>query len=273
MISDLLPTSIAMNSTQRRQDIIQIAQNCGQVLVNDLVEKYNVSAVTIRADLNQLSRKGLLVRSRGGAMANNEVSQELSIDQKHNERIEIKQKLAQAVCNQLKEGETIILDSGSTTAEVAKSLGQFNRLVVMTNGLNVAQNLATLNQYSSHQNNIEVLMTGGTLRHKSLSFYGHQAEEAVNRYHFDKVILGVDGFDFNAGLTTHFEYEAILNRKMCDVAKQIVVVTDSSKFNRCGIHKIRAINEIDILVTDNGIPDSFVQTLERKGVKLVIVDR
>ncbi|NQZ12330.1 MAG: DeoR family transcriptional regulator [Algicola sp.] len=254
-----------MNSIQRRHDIVQTALKTGKVLVPDLVDKYAVSAVTIRSDLNQLASKGLLVRARGGALANNAVSLELSIDQKHQNRQHIKRKLAQAVCTLINEGEAIILDSGTTTAEVATCLHQFNRLVVMTNGLNVAQNLVNAGR-------IEVLMTGGTLRNKSLSFYGRQAEESLQRYHFDKVILGVDGFDFHAGITTHFEYEAIMNRLMCDVAQQVIVVTDSSKFNRCGVHKIRGFDQINALVTDSGIPDSFAQSLEQAGVKLVIVE-
>ena len=135
----------------------------------------------------------------------------------------------------------------------------------MTNGLNVAQNLIDAT-------GVEVLMTGGTLRRKSLSFYGRQAEESLQRYHFDKVFLGVDGFDFQVGLTTHFEQEAILNRLMCDVSKEIVVVTDSSKFNRSGVHKIRGFADINILITDIGIPDAFAQALEKEGVRIVIAD-
>lgn len=254
-----------MNTIERRHDIVQMALDVGKVQVDDLVEKYGVSAVTIRADLNILDQKGLLVRARGGAVASNVITQELSIDEKTSEQLTVKRRLAEIACNHINEGDTIVLDSGTTTAEIARCMHNFRRLVVMTNGLNVAQNLVKAE-------GVEVLMTGGTLRKKSLSFYGRQAEESLQRYHFDKAILGVDGFDFHVGITTHFEYEAILNRLMCDVAKEIIVVTDSSKFNRSGVHKIRGFGEIDVLITDEGIPDTFAQSLESDGVRIVIAD-
>lgn len=254
-----------MNSVQRRHDIVQTALSCGKVLVDDLSIKYGVSAVTIRADLNLLNDKGLLIRSRGGAFANSRVSPEMSIEQKFNANLSVKKLLAEATVSLINENEAVILDSGTTTAEVAKCLRDFRRLVVMTNGFNVAQNLLDAN-------GVEVLMTGGTLRKKSLSFYGRQAEDSLRLYHFDKVILGVDGYDFHGGITTHFEYEAILNRLMCNVAKQVIVVTDSTKFNRTGVHRICDFDQIDVLVTDSGIPTSFANSLEKAGVKVITVE-
>lgn len=257
-----------MNASQRRNQILQSLAEQGQVLVEELVDKYQVSAVTIRYDLNLLAKKGLVIRSRGGAMAINTATSELSIEQKESSKTTVKKRLAKAACKLLKSGDSIILDSGTTTAEIANQLGQFESLIVMTNGLNVIDNLVKVAKDADH---IQILTTGGTLRHKSLSFYGQQAELAIKNTHFDKVLLGVDGFDFNAGLTTHFEYEAQLNRVMCRTAKQVIVVTDSSKFNRCGVHKICNINQIDVLVTDDKIPESFVKALKRKGIELVIV--
>lgn len=252
-----------MNTIERRHDIVQLALTEGKVAVSDLVKRYGYSAVTIRSDLNYLDRKGLLIRSRGGAMTTNNISHELSVDEKHHKNLSVKRKLAQLVCSQINEGDAIILDSGTTTEEVAKCLVAFRRLVVMTNGLNVAENLL-------HSDDFEVMMTGGTLRKTSMSFYGSQAEDSIQRYYFDKVILGVDGIGFNSSITTHFEYEAILNRTMCEVAKEVIVVTDSSKFNRAGIHKICDFDAINTLVTDSQIPDAFAQTLEKAGVKLII---
>ncbi|MFT5759487.1 MAG: DeoR family transcriptional regulator of aga operon [Alteromonadaceae bacterium] len=254
-----------MNTIERRHEIVQLTLKQGKVAVIDLANHYQVSEVTIRADLNYLDNKNLLIRTRGGAIACNGVPKELPINEKHCAQIDIKKRLALLAKKQIHEGEAIILDSGSTIAELANCLHSFERLVVMTNGLNVAQNLLKAN-------GVEVLMTGGVLRKSSLSFYGRQAEDSLERYHFDKAFLGVDGIDFNAGITTHFEYEAMMNRLMRRVAKQVITVTDSSKFNRSGVHKICGLAEIDILITDSGIPDTFAQTLERNGVKLIIAN-
>lgn len=252
-----------MNTIERRHDIVQQTLKKGRVAVIDLANSYQVSEVTIRGDLNYLDKKSLVRRTRGGAMASKVVSKELSIKEKHCAQIDIKRKLAELACKQIKDGDAIILDSGSTMAELANCLHAFDRLVVMTNGLNVAQNLLAAP-------GVEVLMTGGVLRKTSLSFYGRQAEDSLERYHFDKAFLGVDGIDFNSGITTHFEYEAMMNRLMRQVAKEVITVADSSKFNRSGVHKICGLAEIDVLITDSGIPDAFAQMLERNGVNLIV---
>jgi len=257
--------STKVSTIGRRQNIVRKVVDLGSVQVADLVEIYNVSAVTIRYDLNYLHKKGLLVRTRGGAIAKNDITQELSIKDKYTENLNLKKKLGLAVAQLISDGESIILDSGTTTAEVANCLHDFEHLVVMTNGLNVAQNIMNME-------GVEVLMTGGTLRKKSLSFYGSQAEASLAQYSFNKVVLGADGFDIEAGLTTFFEPECILNRAMCMVAKEVIVVTDSSKFNRSSVYKIRKLNEIDVLVTDSGISDAMVKSLKEQGVKLIIVD-
>lgn len=254
-----------MNSTERRHEIVQLALADGRVRVVDLAERFSVSEVTIRADLKRLDARGILARTHGGAVANNRMIRELSLMEKSAEHISTKRRLAEAACKLITDGDSIILDSGSTTAEIARLLSGFERLMVMTNGLNVAVNVADCD-------NIQLMMTGGTLRRKSQSFFGRQAEDALLRFNFDKLFLGVDGLDFRVGITTHFESEASLNQRMCEVANQVIAVTDSSKFNRAGVHKICGLDELDVLVTDSGIPDAFADTLQNCGVRLVIVE-
>lgn len=256
---------MAISTTERRHEIIQLTIAQGKVDVVELADRFAVSEVTVRSDLNVLGDRGLLIRTRGGAVASTRILQELSVPEKAAERLAIKRKIAQVAREFVDEGDALILDSGTTTAEIARCLTGIERLMVMTNGLNVAQNLAAIET-------VEVLMTGGKLRRKSLSFFGGHAEESLARYNFDTLFLGVDGFDLNAGITTHFEYEAMLNRKMCRSAKQIIAVTDSSKFNRSGVHRICGPDEIDVLITDTGIPDKFAQALEQSGVRIVLVE-
>lgn len=116
-------------------------------------------------------------------------------------------------------------------------------------------------------------MTGGTLRKTSYSFYGAQAEDALRHFRFDKLFLGTDGFDLSSGLTTHFDREASLNRVMCEVAREIILVTDSSKFGRSGYHFIRDFGGFNTLVTDSGIPDDYRSELKRLGVQVIIADQ
>lgn len=254
-----------MNSTERRHEIVQMALADGRVRVTDLADRFEVSEVTIRTDLKRLDDRGILARTHGGAVASNRIIRELSLIEKSTEHAGIKHKLAEAACTLIENGDAIILDSGSTTGEIARLLARFDRLMVMTNGLNVALNVADCD-------NIQLMTTGGTLRRKSQSFFGRHAEDSLLRYNFDKLFLGVDGIDFRVGITTHFEREALLNRRMCEAAKQIIAVTDSSKFNQASIHKICSLDELDVVVTDSGIPDTFAAALEKSGVRLLIVE-
>jgi DeoR family transcriptional regulator of aga operon len=136
-------------------------------------------------------------------------------------------------------------------------------LVVVTNDVGI------LNELVSHQD-VQLVFLGGTLRRKSLSFFGTQTEQALHGLHVDKLFLAADGFDIEKGITTHFELEALLNRKMCEVAREIIVVTDSSKFGRVCLHKILEPQRISTLVTDDGIPPEAREALARIGVQVII---
>jgi len=254
----------SLNTIERQQEIVRLTQAQGKVSVAELAQKFGVSEVTIRSDLATLDSKRLVVRSRGGAMVNDDLSRELSLKEKRQKHSDLKQKLGRAVAALIADDERIILDSGTTTEEVAACLSEHKNLIVMTNGLNIASELAAFDK-------VEVMMTGGLLRKKSMSFYGAQAEQALRHFQFDKVVLGVDGFDLRTGLSTHFEAEATLNRLMCEVAREIIVVTDSSKFERRGFHLICAANQVHTLVTDAGVPAGTVEELTRMGVQVHII--
>lgn len=253
------------NTMERRQQIVLQAQRQGKVDVAELAAQFDVSTVTIRNDLNELSDNGFVVRCRGGALANTKLARELSVQERYKERHSEKKRLGGVVAKLINDGESIILDSGTTTEKVAQCLEGHKGLIVMTNGLNIANAL-------SEVDTVDVMITGGHLRKKSMSFYGSQAEESLRHLHFDKVILGVDGFDLKAGVTTYFEPEASLNRLMCDISREIIAVTDSSKFDQSGFHVICPYGDITTLVTDSGLPDRYASALADVGVKLCIVD-
>lgn len=253
-----------LSTIERRQEIVNLVNEHGSVDVAKLSTMYSVSTVTIRNDLNYLDRRVMLVRSRGGAIAKNRLDKELSVKEKHSVRLKVKQKLAQAAIELIKDGESIILDSGTTTEEIARGLSCFKNIVVMTNGLNIASVL-------SNVDSAEVIITGGSLRKKSQSFYGRQAELSLEHFNFSKVFLGVDGISESTGITTHFEHEANLNRVMCKISKEVIAITDSSKFDCSNIHTIISLEGIDTLITDSRIPQSYVDYLSNTNVNLIIV--
>ena len=250
---------------ERRSEIVRLTESNGRVDVEDLARQLKVSTVTIRNDLNALSNKGLVVRARGGAIASTRLTRELSVQEKYKENRSIKRRLGKAVAEMIGEDvRSILLDSGTSTEEVAQCLVGRSDLTVMTNGLNVAAALAG-------SAGIDVLVTGGVLRKKSMSFYGRQAEESLRLLHFDLLILGADGIDTKVGITTHFGQEANLNRLMRKVASRVILVTDSSKFGRRGAHIICKHTDIHTLVTDDGIADDTLEALSDDGIDVRVV--
>lgn len=251
---------------ERRSEIVRQTESKGKVGVEELAQKLNVSQVTIRNDLNALNSKGLVVRARGGAVASNRLTRELSVQERHKDKLSVKRRLGRAVADLIgNEVRTIALDSGTTTEEVALCLLDYRDLTVVTNGLNVAAALA-------RAQHIEILVTGGILRTRSLSFFGKHAEYGLRHIHFDKLVLGADGIDTRVGVTSHFAQEASLSRRMCNMASEIILVADSSKFGRRCSHIICRFDRIDTLVTDAGIPRDIVRQLAHEGVNLHIVD-
>ena len=254
------------SAVERRMEIVNVVNRDGKARVEDLAAQFDVSSVTIRSDLSFLEKNGYVVRSHGAAIPNTGVIAELTVHEKRRQNAGIKSLIGQAAAKLIESGDTVILDSGTTTREIASSLKSLEDVVVRTNGLDVAMELASAP-------GVEVLMSGGVLRKNALSFSGSQAEHSLKNYRFDKVFLGVDGFDLRAGITTHNEQEASLNRLMCEISEQVIAVADSSKFGKRSCHMIREFGNIDILVTDSDIPEDYVQGLRDMKVDVIIVEK
>ncbi|RIW14223.1 transcriptional repressor AgaR [Vibrio harveyi] len=255
-----------MNSAERRQQIMAHICRHGSGKVDDFVEHYNVSAVTIRHDLNLLEKEGCVFRCYGGATLNPNFAFDQPLYRKDQLNRSAKQAIAQAAASLIQDGEAIILDSGTTIGLMPQYLVNKQQLVVMTNALNTAYQL-------SKMENVELHVVGGSLRRASCSLIGNHGEQQIRSYLFDKLFLGVDGFDLLAGVTTPDNQEAQVNRAMCEVARQVIAVTDSSKFGRKSFCMIRAASQIDVLVTDRNIPHNTHQSLIELGVDVVIADQ
>lgn len=254
------------SAVERRMEIVNVVNQNGKARVEDLAAQFDVSSVTIRSDLSFLEKNGYVVRSHGAAIPNTGVIAELTVHEKRRQNSGVKSLIGQAAAKLIASGDTVILDSGTTTREIASSVKMLEDVVVMTNGLDVAMELASAP-------GVEVLMSGGVLRKNALSFSGSQAENSLKNYRFDKVFLGVDGFDLRAGITTHSEQEASLNRLMCEISEQVIAVVDSTKFGKRSCHMIREFGNIDILITDSDIPEDYLQGLREMKVEVIIVEK
>ncbi|HAT2760729.1 TPA: DeoR family transcriptional regulator [Citrobacter freundii] len=256
-----------IGTSERREQIIQRLRQQGSVQVNDLSLFFGVSTVTIRNDLAFLEKQGIAVRAYGGALIceSNAPVVEPSVEDKSSLNTAVKRSIARAAAELIQPGHRVILDSGTTTYEIARLMRQHTNVIAMTNGMNVANALL-------EAEGVELLMTGGHLRRQSQSFYGDQAEQSLQNYHFDMLFLGVDAIDLERGVSTHNEDEARLNRRMCEVAERIIVVTDSTKFNRSSLHKIIDTQRIHTIIVDEGILEESLQELRRSGVEVIIVE-
>jgi DeoR family transcriptional regulator of aga operon len=246
----------------RRMKILELLNLNGQVSVNELSNLFSVSQVTIRNDLSQLEKKGLLIKTRGGGLK----TQRVGIDQHLNEKAKIfskeKQSIGKRAATFINDEDTIIIDSGTTTLEVTKNLKTVKNLTVITNALNIASQLIN--------DKIRVILLGGILRHESLSLIGSIAEDSIKNFYCDKLFIGVDGIDSQTGIFTPNPEEAQLNRLMIEVSKEIIVVTDSSKFKRKSLAFIAPISKINMVVTDSKIPEDELKNLQNLGIKVIV---
>lgn len=249
----------------RRGLILKILETKGQVNVNELSEQFKVSEVTIRNDLTQLEHKNLLIRARGGAIKTDKVTLEMKLSEKKVKNSKEKEAIGRRAAKLIEEGDTIVLDSGTTTKEVANHLARFKNLTVITNALHIAGPLAELEQ-------INVIMPGGTMRKKSLSLVGSIAQTNFKKFFSDKLFIGADGIDVNLGFSTPHIEEAALNRTMLKMAKKIILVVDSSKFKRRSLAVIGQLTDIDVIVTDRGLSEEDHEKLINAGIEVIIAD-
>jgi DeoR family transcriptional regulator, aga operon transcriptional repressor len=250
---------------ERRREIRALIEERGRVTTEELAERFNTSLVTIRGDLNALAETGMIVRTHGGALAHRD-GEEVPIEIKQNLRHAEKVRIATAAVAMIRDGETIMLDSGSTTGEIAKQIRslKLHGINVITNALNVAVTLAQ----APH---VRLVMLGGVLRPNSFSLSGPQAESALAGLQADTLFLGVDSLDPEIGLMTPHLLEAQLNAKMIGSARRVVAVADSSKLLRRSLSVIAKVEQIHTLITDQGASPESVEALRRRGVEVVLV--
>jgi DeoR/GlpR family transcriptional regulator of sugar metabolism len=247
-----------MNNNNRRNSILKMLQTVRAMPICDIILKFNASPSTIRKDLTYLEQKGFITRTRGLAHFVNETAP-TAIALREAIRSEEKKKIAQIVVSLIENDDTIILDSGSTTSEIAKAIKHFNDLTVVTNSVEVANVLC--------DSNINVLMSGGILKKPILSLVGPDTEAFFNRIEVSKLFLSANGVRSTIGLTTTSPFEHNVKRNMIKAAQKVYAVLDSSKFQTTSIDLFCDFSEIDCIITDKPIEN---QELAKKFKQLDI---
>jgi DeoR family transcriptional regulator of aga operon len=249
---------------ERRRAIVELVNHDGRVLVPELARHFQTSQVTIRKDLEVLHKLRQLHRTHGGALpARDRALDDPSLLEKEQLHHKEKVLIAEAAARMVSNGQVIILDSGTTTTAIARSLRSFQELTIVTNAVNIAAELAGTS--------IDVILTGGALRKNSFSLVGPMAEDTLRQVSADLLFLGVDGFDVNYGLTTPNLLEARVNRVMVEVARRTVAVCDATKFGRRSLSLIAATSAMQEVITDHGIAKSDLYALKKAGIEVTLV--
>ncbi len=248
---------------ERRNKTIRQLNDKGQVSVTELSKMLKVSEVTIRKDLFYLENQKFLIRTHGGAMKNDYLVQDQHFEEKGKKHSEEKRLIGEVAAKMVEDGDSLILDAGSTVMQIARNLHNKRGLIVLTPAVTVAIELMRVPE-------IQIMVMGGILRNTSGAVVGPYAEAMVKEHYCSKLFLAADGFDPSFGLTTTNALEAHLNRMMIESAQKTIVAIDSSKFGRRGLSRICGIENIDVVITDSGVSESMRQTLADSDVAVIV---
>ncbi|MCY3779366.1 MAG: DeoR/GlpR family DNA-binding transcription regulator [Chloroflexi bacterium] len=239
---------VKLTAGERRATIMRILDATGRVAVPELSKLTKVSDMTVRRDLEALEHEGLLKRTRGGAVGVASLSYEPPYILRKESNAEAKTRIGQRAASLLREGETVILDVGTTAVEVARALKGRQNLTVLTSNLWAAAILAD-------EPGIVLILTGGQARNRERSLVGHLATRAFDELVFDVFVMGVAGVHQDFGVTDYNVDEAQVKRAAVRASQRRIVIADSSKLGRVAFARICDLHQIDAIVTDDASPD------------------
>jgi DeoR family transcriptional regulator of aga operon len=250
---------------ERRREIVGVLEQNGRITVDEVARLFGVSAVTARGDLDALSSSGALVRSHGGGIKPLEATPAHPLRVRASMHRSEKVRVVQAAWRLIRPFQTIILCTGSTSAELASQIQSRREqtITVITYALNIASMLADVPHVS-------LVMLGGFLRHPSTAFVGPHAEQMMQSLHADHCFMSTVGIDADLGLTTLDIMEAQLNQRMISSAAQVTVLADSSKFGHRSLSLISDFRNVHRVITDTSAPTAQVEKLRARGVEVIL---
>jgi DeoR family transcriptional regulator of aga operon len=256
---------VALKAALRHDTIRRAIEVSGRVSIADLKDRLGVSEVTIREDLKYLEKRGVLTRVRGGAVVSRNGAMEMSLEETSTTNRAEKMAIADHAASMVEDGQTIIIDVGSTTTEMAKALSpELSRVVVITNGLNIALILEALP-------GVSVIVTGGTLRPLQHSLVAPMGTLLLDQLKADVAFLGCNGVDSSRGFTNSNIAEAEIKQAMVRSAEKAVFLADHDKVGQVASAFVADVSSVDLLITDDGADPSVIANLERDGLAIDVV--
>lgn len=252
-----------MLAIERKREILATLQREKSVLVAELSQKYDVTEETIRRDLDKLEKEGFVKKTYGGAVLNQNTGVEIPFRVREKTNKKEKEIIANLVQELIEEGESIMLDSSSTSLMVARNLKNYKNLTVITNSVEILLEL-------SNCKNIKVISTGGQLRDSALSLGGRQAELMLQRYNVDKAVLSCKGVSMSKGITDSNEPEAQLKSTMRRCGKKTIWAIDSTKFDNVSFVHLAEFQRGDVVVTDKPLESRWMDYFADLGIEVAV---
>lgn len=251
-----------MNHSKRHNDILRLLQQDGTVTISDLARKLDVSLETVRRDIRPLTESGTVVKMHG-AVALPSVIGEAPFEKRMRENSAAKKAIAVATAATIRDGDSIMLDTGTTTSFLARELLGHRRLTVVTNSSDIARTLSTVNGN-------RVYMAGGELRSDNGAAFGISAIEFISHFTVTHAIISTGAIDAAIGVMDYDLEEAEFARAVVSCGKRTVVITDHSKFGRQGLVRVCDLGAISDLVTDKAPPRDVAAALKTAGVRVIL---
>jgi len=246
--------------TERERKIIDLLTEDSSTSVSEISRQLSVSAVTVRSDLNSLADKGLVFRSHGGALP----AFHESIAARQRDNVRAKQRIAKAAASLVRDGDTIMIEAGTTTALIARHLLGKRDIHVVTN--------STLTiPYARFNPGLHLTVVGGEFRPATESMVGPVALRDLEQFHVRLAFIGTDGFSLQSGLTTHLVEGAEIVRKMAAQAERTVLVADSSKYGKAGFARVLGLLDVHQLITDTDLRPGIVDEIKTAGISVTAV--
>lgn len=250
---------------ERKKEIIDLLKENAKLLVPDLCAHFQVSPATIRNDLRELENKGLLKRTHGGAISNFKARYEPNSYQKEVEFLEAKKAIARYAVQFVEDGDTIAIDTGTTTLEFVKLLSSKKQLTVVTNDMEIARYLETLSDAN-------IIITGGLIRKDFHCSVGPIAIHSLGELFVDKAFIGTNGITLEEGLTTPDITQAEVKKAMINIASEVIVLCDSSKFGNKAFAKVAPISKVNRVITDKGIATRMLKDFQSKDILIDVAN-
>ena len=252
-----------LSNIERQQIVYQLLDERKRIRLSEVSRELGVSIATARRVVDSLVNQGKVQRVHGGAILNRTAPPEIAINERQYEQLAEKRMIGTLAADLIADGETVFISSGTTALEVAKNLVDRQRLTVITNSLPVLATFASRKQ-------ITLIALGGEFRHGESSFIGYLTDQNLNELRADKVIIGIRAISLSEGLTNFSLNEAIIDRKIISIGKEIIIVADHTKIDRVTTAFVAPITTMHTLVTGPEADPNFIEKLLNLGIKVVM---